>query len=142
GDVFPELKTQRVMLERSIRAEEESFGRTLDKGLSQFQAGLDSNGGSKTVTGTQAVLLYDTYGFPLDMTQLLAAERGLTVDVAGFESEMEKQRERGRAARKTDVIVGATEGATTAEATKFTGYDLTPTSVTHARVVDVVNTAK
>ncbi len=142
GDVFPELKTQRVMLERSIRAEEESFGRTLDKGLSQFELALESNPASKVLAGAQAFLLYDTYGFPLDMTQLLAAERGLTVDVAGFESEMEKQRERGRAAQKKDVIVGATEGTATAEATKFAGYDLTPTSVTHAKVVDVVKTAK
>ena len=142
GDVFPELKTQRVMLERSIRAEEESFGRTLDKGLSQFELALELNSGSRVLAGAQAFLLYDTYGFPLDMTQLLAAERGLTVDVPGFESEMEKQRERGRAARKTDVIVGATEGATTAEATKFTGYDLTPASLTHANVMDVVTTPK
>ncbi len=142
GDVFPELKTQRVMLERSIRAEEESFGRTLDKGLSQFETALSLNPTSKVLAGAQAFLLYDTYGFPLDMTQLLAAERGLTVDVAGFESEMEKQRERGRAAQKKDVIVGATEGTATAEATKFAGYDLTPTSVTHAKVVDVVVTPK
>jgi len=142
GEVFPELKTQRVMLERSIRAEEESFGRTLDKGLNQFQFALDLNPAAKVVAGAQAFLLYDTYGFPLDMTQLLAAERGLTVDDAGFEAEMEKQRERGRAARKTDVIVAATEGATTAEATKFSGYELTPTSVTHAKLVDVVRTPK
>jgi alanyl-tRNA synthetase len=142
GDVFPELKTQRVMLERSIRAEEESFGRTLDKGLSQFELALELNRASKVLAGAQAFLLYDTYGFPLDMTQLLAAERGLTVDVAGFESEMEKQRERGRAAQKKDVIVGATEGTATAEATKFAGYDLTPTSVTHAKVVDVIVTPK
>ncbi len=142
GDVFPELKTQRVMLERSIRAEEESFGRTLDKGLSQFETALSLNLTSKVLAGAQAFLLYDTYGFPLDMTQLLAAERGLTVDVAGFESEMDKQRERGRAAQKKDVIVGATEGTATAEATKFAGYDLTPTSVTHAKVVDVVVTPK
>ena len=96
----------------------------------------------KVLAGAQAFLLYDTYGFPLDMTQLLAAERGLTVDVTGFESEMEKQRERGRAAQKKDVIVGATEGTATAEATKFAGYDLTPTSVTHAKVVDVIVTPK
>ena len=142
GDVFPELKTQRVMLERSIRAEEESFGRTLDKGLNQFELALATNPTSKVLAGAQAFLLYDTYGFPLDMTQLLAAERGLTVDVAGFESEMEKQRERGRAAQKKDVIVGATEGTAPAEATKFAGYDLTPTSVTHAKVVDVIVTPK
>jgi len=142
GDVFPELKTQRVMVEKAIRAEEESFGRTLDTGLTMFnmQCGaLDKNG---TVPGYVSFLLYDTYGFPLDMTQLLANERGLTVDVDGFETEMEKQRERGRAARKTDVIVASTEGETVAEATKFVGYEIDATHATHAKLVDVVKTEK
>jgi alanyl-tRNA synthetase len=149
GEVFPELKTQHRTIRRAIRAEEESFGRTLDKGLELFEkeAFLTENKilgrpSGNVFPGQSAFLLYDTYGFPLDMTQLLAAERGLTVDVAGFEVEMEKQRERGRAARKTDVIVASTEGDTVAEATKFTGYELSPTSVTHARVVDVVKTEK
>jgi len=138
GDVFPELKSQRVMVEKAIRAEEESFGRTLDKGLQIFNKATAIG----SITGAAAFELYDTYGFPLDMTQLLATERGLTVDSAGFETEMEKQRERGRAARKTDVIVASTEGDTVAEATKFTGYDLSPISVTHARLVEVVKTEK
>jgi alanyl-tRNA synthetase len=94
------------------------------------------------VAGSQAFLLYDTYGFPLDMTQLLATERGLTVDVAGFETEMEKQRERGRASQKKDVIVATTEGSTTAEATKFVGYDLEAGHALHATLVDVVKTDK
>jgi alanyl-tRNA synthetase len=138
GDVFPELKTQRVMVEKAIRAEEESFGRTLDKGLQIFTKA--SAAGS--ITGAAAFELYDTYGFPLDMTQLLATERGLPVDAASFEAEMEKQRERGRAARKTDVIVAATEGEATAAATKFTGYDIDATHATHAKLVDVVKTEK
>ena len=179
GDVFPELKTQRVMVEKAIRAEEESFGKTLERGLQIFNLAVretqkadtsdlapgagggvlaipgvmpatniyevvgDSKGRSiKAIAGELAFTLYDTYGFPLDMTQLLAAERGLTVDADEFEALMEKQRERGRAARKTDVIVASTEGDIVAEATKFTGYDLTATSVTHAKVVDVVKTEK
>ncbi|HKB56307.1 MAG TPA: alanine--tRNA ligase [Lacunisphaera sp.] len=138
GDVFPELKTQRVMIEKAIRAEEESFGRTLDKGLQIFtKAAADGE-----ISGEAAFELYDTYGFPLDMTQLLAAERGLSTDLDGFEELMDAQRERGRAARKTDVIVAATEGEATAAATKFTGYELHATSVTHAKVVDVVKTEK
>ncbi|HLP08741.1 MAG TPA: alanine--tRNA ligase-related protein [Opitutaceae bacterium] len=78
----------------------------------------------RVLPGVAAFDLYDTYGFPLDMTQLLAAERGLTVDVAGFEAEMEKQRERARAAQKKEVIVAATEGSETVEhqPTKFVGY--------------------
>jgi alanyl-tRNA synthetase len=152
GDVFPELKTQRVMVEKAIRAEEESFGRTLDKGLHRFDLGVMSSrqiaNGKVTenrpaiVEGALAFELYDTYGFPLDMTQLLAAERGLTVDVAGFDRRMEEQRERGRAARKTDVIVASTEGETTAEATKFVGYEIDATHATHARLVDLVKTEK
>jgi alanyl-tRNA synthetase len=155
GTVFPELNAQRMMIERAVRAEEESFGRTLDLGLKMLEGqlahkfdalkhGKDYPGHPKDreIAGDLAFELYDTYGFPLDMTQLLAVERGLTVDVIGFEAEMNKQRERGRAARKTDVIVGATEGTAIAEATKFAGYDLNSTSVTHAKVVDVVNTAK
>jgi len=138
GDVFPELKTQRVMVEKAIRAEEESFGRTLDKGLQIFTKAATFG----SITGPAAFELYDTYGFPLDMTQLLATERGLSVDSAGFETEMEKQRERGRAARKTDVIVAATEGEATAEATKFTGYEIDATHATHAKLVDVVKTEK
>ncbi len=154
GDVFPELKTQRVMIERAIRAEEDSFGKTLDRGFARFSEGIGAgnpksrsgriNEGvtSAVVSGALAFELYDTYGFPLDMTQVLAAEMGLAVDVAGFEAEMEKQRERGRAARKTEVIVGATEGAASAEATKFTGYEIDATHATHAKLVDVVKTEK
>jgi alanyl-tRNA synthetase len=138
GSVFPELHTQRVMVERAIRAEEESFGRTLDRGLQIFNKAA----GAGNITGAASFELYDTYGFPLDMTQVLAAERGLTVDTAGFEAEMEKQRERGRAARKTDVIVGATEGAAAAEATRFAGYLLEPTTEFNAKLVDVVKTEK
>ena len=154
GDVFPELKTQRVMVERAIRAEEESFGRTLDRGLQLFQkAALNpdilkvhqSTGGAETnkrIKGSDAFELYDTYGFPLDMTQVLATESGLSVDEKGFEELMEQQRNRGRAARKTDVIVASTEGETVAEATKFVGYAIDSTHATHAKLVDVVKTEK
>ena len=158
GDVFPELKTQRVMVEKAIRAEEESFGRTLDKGLQEFQREAEllnkewHDQHSKNPTsgipprhlfpGNLAFKLFDTYGFPLDMTQLLASEQCLTVDLDGFEQLMEEQRNRGRAARKTDVIVASTEGEAVAEATKFTGYELHATNVTHAKLVEVVKTEK
>ncbi|MDI1320571.1 MAG: alanine--tRNA ligase-related protein [bacterium] len=94
------------------------------------------------LSGALAFELYDTYGFPLDMTQLLAAERGISVDAEVFEVEMEKLRERGRAARKTDVIVAATEGDAKAEATKFTGYKIDSTHATHAKLIEVVKTEK
>jgi alanyl-tRNA synthetase len=84
GNVFPELKTQRVMVEKAIRAEEESFGRTLDRGLAIFEKATAETRPGVAVTGALAFELYDTYGFPLDMTQLLATERGLSVDERGF----------------------------------------------------------
>ncbi|HVT71504.1 MAG TPA: alanine--tRNA ligase [Lacunisphaera sp.] len=150
GDVFPELKTQRVMVEKAIRAEEESFGKTLDRGLMMLDLALKTAEQraksfpkeNRILPGNVAFELYDTYGFPLDMTQLLATERGITVDTEEFERLMAAQRERGRASQKKDVIVAATEGESTAEATKFVGYDLSATSVTHAKVVDVVTSGK
>ena len=147
GSVFPELHTQRPMIERAIRAEEESFGKTLDKGLAIFTAEVTALRATKTATpqlipGAIAFSLYDTYGFPLDMTQLLATEHGLTVDAAGFEQLMEEQRGRGRAARKTDVIVASTEGEAVTAATKFTGYAIDSSHTTSAQLIDVVKTEK
>ena len=145
--VFPELQTQRPMIERAIRAEEESFGKTLDKGLAIFNAEVIALRAGKIATarvisGAAAFSLYDTYGFPLDMTQLLATEHGLTVDATGFEQLMAEQRGRGRAARKTDVIVASTEGEAVAAATKFTGYAIDATHTTSAQLIDVVKTEK
>ncbi|MSU23035.1 MAG: alanine--tRNA ligase [Opitutus sp.] len=141
GGVFPELKQQQEIIRRVIRGEEESFGRTLDKGLAQFQSAVDVNKGKPIFSGAQAFLLYDTYGFPLDMTQLLASERGLTVDAAGFEAEMGKQRERGRAAQKKEILVAATEGdaAVDLKPTKFLGYEQTHA---HAQLIEIIKSDK
>ncbi len=138
GPVFPELVAQQDIIRRVIRAEEESFGRTLDRGIELFSehASKGANASGGKFPGEIAFLLYDSYGFPLDMTQLLASERGLTVDVAGFEVEMEKQRDRGRAAQKKEIVVAATEGeATGLAATKFLGYEHTHA---HAQLIDVI----
>jgi alanyl-tRNA synthetase len=150
--VFPELKERQDIIRRVIRAEEESFGRTLDRGIALFERSVrddafrsDPTTGVRTLQvrlpGALAFELYDTYGFPLDMTQLLAQERGLTVDTAGFERLMDEQRKRGRAALKKDIIVAATEGEdiTEQQPTKFLGYkQLTA----EAKVIDVVKTDK
>jgi alanyl-tRNA synthetase len=140
GAVFPELKQQQDMIRRVIRSEEESFGRTIDRGLQIFNKAAAAG----AITGSAAFELYDTYGFPLDMTQLLATERGLSVDTAGFETEMEKQRERARAAQKKEVIVAATEGDAAAnyEATVFTGYLIDTSKPVEAVVTDVVRNDK
>ena len=137
GAVFPELVAQKKLIKRVIRSEEESFGRTLEYGLNQFQSAVDQNAESKVVAGSQAFLLYDTFGFPLDMTQLLATERGLTVDVVGFEAAMEKQRERGRAAQKKEILVAAKEGETSdLQPTTFVGYTETNAP---AELIDIVS---
>ena len=142
GPVFPELVAQQDIIRRVIRAEEESFGRTLDRGIELFSehAAKGANASGGKFPGEIAFLLYDSYGFPLDMTQLLASERGLTVDVTGFEVEMEKQRDRGRAAQKKEIVVAATEGEVTGlAATKFLGYEQPQA---HAQLIDVIRADK
>ncbi len=143
GSVFPELLQQQDMIRRVIRSEEESFGRTLDRGLALFDKSYEANRANaaySAIPGALAFELYDTYGFPLDMTQLLATERGLTVDTAEFERLMGQQRERARASQKKEVIVAATEGESVdLNPTKFVGYD--PTEAT-AKLIDIVKTEK
>jgi alanyl-tRNA synthetase len=179
GDIFPEVRAKQIAIKETIRREEESFNKTLDRGLeilddamalaiqtsalenpnvkhalirnsnvranppvrevdkSKIQSGGESvefevqaaNGTEfdavfkerPTIRGFEAFELYDTYGFPLDLTELIARERGLTVDVASFEKLMEQQRERGRAAQKKEAII--IEGELEARPTKFLGYD-------------------
>jgi alanyl-tRNA synthetase len=137
GPVFPELVAQQDIIRRVIRSEEESFGRTLDRGLQIFQKAA----GIGAITGAAAFELYDTYGFPLDMTQLLATERGLTVDTVEFERLMEAQRDRARAAQKKEIVVAATEGGEVVDqkATIFVGYRQTQA---HAKLIEVVRTEK
>jgi alanyl-tRNA synthetase len=134
GEVFPELKQQENVVRRVIRSEEESFGRTLDRGLQLFEKAAASG----TVSGKDAFALYDTFGFPLDMTELLATERGLSVNTAEFERLMEEQRERGRAAQKKEIIVAAKAGDETAAATAFVGYDPANLVNCPATLIDVV----
>jgi len=148
GPVFPELAQQQDIIRRVIRSEEESFGRTLDRGLRLFnevvktvEAYRASSPNETDINlvgfnGHAAFELYDTYGFPLDMTQLLATERGLTVDTAAFEKLMEEQRERGRAAQKKEIVVAATEGESVdQQPTKFVGYTLLASPATLVEVV-------
>jgi len=99
GGAYPELKEKQVHCEKVIRAEEEGFNRTLDKGIELFEeiAANLKRAGEKIISGKEAFKLYDTYGFPLDLTELMAEEHSLTVDVTGFTQEMEEQRQRGQA---------------------------------------------
>lgn len=98
GDVFPELKQREAHIRDIIAAEEASFGKTLLKGIEKFKkAAQDVQG--KVLSGQDAFILWDTYGFPLDLTQLMAEERGLLVDVEGFNNAMDEARERSRSAQ-------------------------------------------
>ncbi|KAL5748565.1 hypothetical protein ACOSQ2_025862 [Xanthoceras sorbifolium] len=98
GDVFPELKQHEAHIRGIIAVEEASFGKTLLKGIERFKkAAQDVQG--KILSGQDAFILWDTYGFPLDLTQLMAEERGLLVDIEGFNNAMDEARERSRSAQ-------------------------------------------
>lgn len=102
GDAYPEIRKQQQHCQMVIKAEEEGFNRTLDNGIELFEkiAAALAEEKSKTVSGADAFKLYDTYGFPLDLTQLMAEERGLTVDLEGFEREMAGQKTKARQSGK------------------------------------------
>lgn len=131
GSVFPELGAKQKVVEDTLKREEESFNRTLDKGIDLFAAEAEKQG---SISGAFAFRLYDEQGFPLDLTELMARERGIPVDVAGFEKLMQKQREQSQAAQVTTVI--ELSEIETKEPTDFTGYDNFRTA---AKVLEVVN---
>ncbi|MFN4948813.1 MAG: alanine--tRNA ligase [Bacteroidota bacterium] len=117
-NVFPELQQQVDFVTRVVREEEEAFLRTLEKGLRRIEELISASAGM--IAGAAAFELYDTYGFPIDLTRLIASEKGLTVDEKGFEDEMKKQKDRSRAATAVDAAdwVVVQEGAN-----QFVGYD-------------------
>ena len=121
GDAYPEIQERKEYIQRVIKAEEESFGRTLDRGIELFEqkAAAVQHAGNTVFPGKDAFVLHDTYGFPLDLTQLMAEEKNLTVDVSQFNAEMEKQRERSSQSREAEYKSMVIEGA---KATEFVGY--------------------
>ncbi|EPG2416760.1 alanine--tRNA ligase [Stenotrophomonas maltophilia] len=123
GEAYPELPAAVDTVTRALQAEEERFAETLDAGMKIFEdvAGKASNG---VIPGVDAFRLYDTYGFPLDLTQDIARERDLTVDIAGFDAAMEQQRETARAAGKFGGgVTLPAELVATLSPTAFLGYD-------------------
>ncbi len=120
-EVFPELQHQLDFVSKVIREEEEAFLRTLDKGLKKMDDIIAAAGSNGTIQGAAAFELLDTYGFPIDLTRLIAAENNLSVDDAGFQAEMEQQKNRSRAATALEtadwVILGESQ------VNRFTGYD-------------------
>jgi alanyl-tRNA synthetase len=146
GHVFPEVRANQDHVEQVIQREEEAFNKTMDKGIARFETAIhpiektqsvqySGKGVSvlrsthlnrglllvKEISGALAFELYDTYGFPLDLTELMARERGLTVDVAGFNKLMDEQKARARASQKKQVIE-LSQVETTA-LTRFVGYE-------------------
>jgi alanyl-tRNA synthetase len=126
GEAFPELKASRDTMINVIREEEQSFLRTLDQGL-QLLENLISSASDKRVSGKQAFELYDTFGFPIDLTALILRERGLELDRQGFETELQKQKERSRAASKVET--GDWVVLQEDEEKEFVGYDMLETQV-------------
>lgn len=120
GEAYPELKAQQAHIARTLKSEEEQFAKTLEQGLKILEQDLSGLKGQE-IPGETAFLLYDTYGFPLDLTADIARERGLGVDEAGFEKAMAAQRERSRASSGFDLDYNTlikVEGDT-----RFQGYE-------------------
>jgi alanyl-tRNA synthetase len=120
GEAYPELKTQRAHIERVLKQEEERFAETLSQGMALLDTAIT---GLKTqeIPGETVFRLYDTFGFPVDLTADIARERGLTIDQAGFDSAMDAQRDRARAASKFGVDLRA--GVSIDSKTTFSGYE-------------------
>ncbi|MGY0503865.1 alanine--tRNA ligase [Luteimonas sp. e5] len=122
GEAYPILREQRATIERALKAEEERFAETLDAGMRIFNEVAAQ--AAATIPGNDAFRLYDTYGFPLDLTQDMARERGLSVDVAGFEAAMQQQKDTARAAGKFGGgLVLPTELIAQMQPTEFLGYE-------------------
>lgn len=126
GDAYPELKAQQVLIGRVMQEEEESFLRTLSTGINLLENVVEQTRkeGKTVIDGEKAFTLFDTYGFPLDLTELICHEHGMTIDQDKFNAEMQKQKERARnaAAVETDDWVILAEGET-----EFVGWDFTET---------------
>ena len=120
GEAFPELKTQQAHIERVLKTEEEQFAKTLDQGLRILEQDLAELKGSE-IPGDVVFKLYDTYGFPVDLTGDIARERDLTIDEAGFEAAMEAQRERARSASQFGLDYNALVKVDIE--TRFQGYE-------------------
>ncbi len=122
GEAYPELTTQADLIKKVIKEEEESFLRTLETGIKRLEKVIDDTkkAGKTTISGNEAFILYDTYGFPLDLTELILKENGLDVNEEEFNAEMTKQKQRARNA----AAVEATDWITVNEGdSQFVGYD-------------------
>lgn len=132
GDTFPEIKAQHDLIIKVITEEEFSFLRTLSQGIRKFDQYIQANPKKKFIDGHFAFELFDTYGFPVDLTQLMAKEKGYMVDMDGFQKGLEAQKNRSRMAaskEKDDWVILKESG----DLTKFLGYDQLETDVNIVR---------
>ena len=142
GDAYPELVEKQDYIYKVITVEENSFYKTIDKGMEILKADIEEMkaNGEKIMKGEKSFRLYDTYGFPIDLTKEILEEEGLDLDEDAFKNEMQLQKERARAAREVDTYMGASETVyhqlDTAMVTEFSGYDGKP--VTDAKVIALV----
>ncbi len=123
GEFFPEIVAQQKLISNTIKAEELAFFKTLDKGIALLNEHMKNAGENKVISGEDAFKLYDTYGFPIDLTELIASENGFTVDLKVFESELQKQKERARAATSNEF--GDWNELNPCTDIQFLGYDTT-----------------
>ena len=128
GTAYPELVDQKTTIEKVIANEESAFNKTLERGLQLF----DKMSAKGSITGEEAFSLYDTYGFPFDLTALIAEERKLSIDKSGFDSCMNQQKERARSSQKKEIVLTAEDSNLTK--TDFKGFDL------NSEVFSAVNT--
>ena len=135
GQAFPEITARKDYCQKVIRSEEERFGQTLEQGIEKFAQMLESarKKGKTLLSGNDVFTLYDTYGFPMDLTRLMAQEKGFSVDEQTYDGLMQQQKERGRdAAKKGDASLLTPDGwieVRPASGTEFVGYDLEKTAV-------------
>jgi alanyl-tRNA synthetase len=140
AETFPELKSQQVLVGKVMTEEEQTFLRTLAHGIQKFTSYLEQHPEIKTIDGGFAFELYDTYGFPIDLTQLMAREQGWDVDMKGFSEGLEKQKARSR----QDAVVEADDWVVVKEGmeTRFVGYDTTESDVSILRYKRVATKGK
>ena len=131
GNAYPELKEQQSLIERTLKKEEEQFLNTLDRGLTLLESELSKLGDSKVIPGEIAFRLYDTYGFPADLTQDVVRDRGFHVDMSGFDACMAEQKARAKSASTFGIDYN--KELKISENTVFTGYDslTTESPITH-----------
>lgn len=127
GKAFPELESQKNLIINVIAEEENSFLRTLANGINRFQEYVNKQGAANEIDGAFAFELYDTYGFPIDLTQLIAREQGKSVDMSGFDQELQKQKERSRAS--TAIAAGDWTICGSGSGQVFIGYEHTSADV-------------